>query len=186
MNILDQSFLLIISGADRTGKDWLAEKLHKRLYATYMTLMKPMHVFEGGAMEHGEWLTAWKAQMAELLAWYQANLEEKRPTRFIVDRLFPDEWAYARAMNRSTYTDEVFAWIDQSFGESKAKWLLCVEDLDVIKSRWDDTPEKLALMSQVQFNFWHYRLQTTMEKLVVSTLEPGVVDTVVQWVLRGC
>jgi hypothetical protein len=186
-----QSCMLIISGPDRAGKDWLAEKLHKRMCASYTALMKPMHLFDAEAKRagtaqlvavHTDWLAEWRHQIDEALAGWKTY---HRPTRTIIDRLFPDEWAYAKAMGRSTYHDSTFVQMDRAWAEAGAKWLLVTEDIDTISLRWDDTQEKLAIMGAVLENFREYSRRTAMEWMVVNTRDASVVDEVVSWVLRS-
>ena len=185
-----RSFFLVLSGADRVGKDWLAERLHKRLSATYTTLMKPMHLFDPDVDYedpdtfdlHVAWLAAWRVQMLDLLEYY-VQRSKLVPTRVIVDRLFPDEWAYARAMRRNTYDDADTRNIDYHYAKAGARWMLCVEDLEVIRSRWDDTTRKLDLMSAVQDNFLEYRARTEMESVTTNTRDPDVVEKAAKWLM---
>lgn len=189
--VSELSFLLVLSGADRVGKDWLAERLHKRLSATYVTLMKPMHLFDqdvghgeeadGKAFDlHVAWLAAWRVQMLDLLFYYR-DRSKTVPTRIIVDRLFPDEWAYAKAMGRNTYDDADMRNIDYHYYRAGARWLLCVESMDVIQSRWDDRASKLDIMAAVQSNFHAYREWTYMRTMVANTRETDVVERAAAW-----
>lgn len=188
LDVMQKSCLLIISGPDKAGKGWLGERLHKRMCAHYMALPKPMHLWDKSLQAdekravHHAWLAQWYGYLTQAVYWY-GDMRKQGAMRLIIDRFYPDEWAYSKVFGRDTYGEEAYDHIDQISVIAGAKIAFVVEgNMEVVAQRWDDQ-YPIEDYERLVRTFAAFVQQIGVKSKRFSTTDDDVVERVSAWAL---
>jgi thymidylate kinase len=197
--VLNSSCFVIVSGPDKVGKSWLTTRLVERLNAMMWRPMMPYHWFdpelgpEAKMTLHKQWLEQYLEQIYGLAESYVRFVATRGayPTRVVMDRFWPDEWAYATVFGRPTYDDAEYRAIDQVYANIvRARLVIVLErDTELVRRRW-------AEESKIPFDYYVRLLKafeefarwTFMPSMIVSDLAAkgdGAVEEVARWAAEG-